>query len=84
MRRFLEAIAAAYPENAPRDRYGRIMQANTNPLRDLAVEYKVGGCQDVADQAGKVARAILREIKAGQRGLRRLKEQGHNARKAEE
>ena len=59
---FVEAIAAAFPEGAERDRFGRYVegfQVEREALRKLAVKYKLGGGYDTQDQAGRVARAIL-------------------------
>ena len=59
---FVEAIATAFPEGAERDRFGRYVegfQVERDALRELAKKYKVGGCYDTQEQAGKVARAIL-------------------------
>ena len=63
---FVEAIARAFPEGerARRDRFGRYvegLQIEREVLRKLATKYKVGGCYDTQEQAGKVARAILAE-----------------------
>ena len=60
---FIEAIAKAFPEGAKRDRFGRYeegLQMEREPLRQLAVKYQIGGAFDTQDQAGKVARAILK------------------------
>lgn len=64
---FVKAVAAAFPENAPRDRLGRYLeglQVERTALRDLAVKYRVGGSFDAQDQAGKVARALLATSKS--------------------
>ncbi len=61
---FTDACAKAFPEHCTRDRFGRYTGArDTDPLRQLAVKYKVGMCVDSQDQAGKVARAILNQNK---------------------
>lgn len=60
---FVRAIASAFPEDAQRDRYGRYVegfQREREALRDLAMRHKVGGSLDTMDQAGKVARSILK------------------------
>jgi len=60
--KFVEAIEKAFPEGAERDRFGRYLdglQIEREDLRQLALKYRIGGCYDVQDQAGKVARAIL-------------------------
>ena len=59
---FVEAVAKAFPENARRDRFGRYeegLQREREPLRQLALKYRIGGAFDTQDQAGKIARAIL-------------------------
>lgn len=59
--RFVEAVEAAFPVDAPRDRYGRYVGVrNTAVLRELAQKYELPhGGQDVQEQAGMVARAIM-------------------------
>lgn len=61
---FVEAIAEAYPANAPRDRFGRIRgPRNLDKLRLLAVALDIpNGGQDVEDQAGMVARALRHHV----------------------
>lgn len=49
---------------AERDRFGRYVNGfyvERNALRELAMQYKVGGSFDAQEQAGKVARAILKK-----------------------
>jgi hypothetical protein len=58
---FARAIGEAFPFNAPRDRFGRFIgPQNTDPLRVLAVHHKTRPAQDVMEQAGEVARAIIK------------------------
>lgn len=63
---FVNAVAAAFPKDCPRDRYGRLIGArDTNPLRDLAKKYNTGPADLVIDQLGDVARAIQVVAKGG-------------------
>lgn len=56
------AIAEAYPEHCAMDRFGRYVGArNCDPLRKLAVKYQIPVCSTTEEQAGRVARAILKE-----------------------
>ncbi len=56
---FVNAVAAAYPKDCPKDRYGRLIGArNTNPLTELAKKYGTGPAELVTDRLGDVARAI--------------------------
>jgi hypothetical protein len=59
MESVLSAIVTAL--NVPRNRMGKLMATcdSQNDLREWAVRLKVGGCKDVAEQAMKVASAIL-------------------------
>jgi hypothetical protein len=61
VREALFAIMEAF-EGAPRNRYGKVLPTATqqNALRRLAARYGVGGCEDVIEQAVKVAREALR------------------------
>jgi hypothetical protein len=60
-RAFLSALEQACPKNCARDRFGRLMGTrNTNPLRDLAIKYRIeNGGQDTLDQAAMIARKML-------------------------
>jgi len=59
----LEAIKIGL--NVRRNRMGKLESdpLASEPLRLLAVKYNVGGCEDIADQAVKVAEAAIRHAK---------------------
>jgi hypothetical protein len=60
---FVEAIEQAFPFKPARDRFGRTLDGrNTSKLQDLAAKYQVGGCYNIEEQAGAVARAILKKM----------------------
>lgn len=62
---FVKAIEAIFPHDAPRDRFGRYVESrNTELLRQLAIKYKIeNGGEDSMDQAGMVARNIIKAMK---------------------
>jgi len=61
--KFVHAVAAAFPPDASRDRFGRINgYRNTDLLRELSLKYQVGGCSYTDEQVGKVAAALLAAI----------------------
>lgn len=65
---FVNAVAAAFPKDCTKDRFGRyIGYRDTGKLRELAKKYQTGPADLVTDQLGDVARAIQensREIAA--------------------
>ena len=64
MAQYLDAVQIACPENASRDRYGRLNgPRNGDPLRKLAIEFKIAnGGQDTLDQAAMIARKMLEQV----------------------
>lgn len=64
-----EALCAiAQALHVPRNRFGKLESSpiTSDHIRQLAVKYKVGGCQDVAEQCQRVAAVVTRKhIEAG-------------------